>query len=75
MCEESLVADPSPLIQGAAKHKVSHPDELTLNFHAVHAGAGCCILPGDAINADGSNSPNGSMVAEGCNLFLKIYRV
>ena len=69
------MADPSPLIKGAAKHEVSHPDELTLNFHAVHAGADCCILPGEAMNEDGSSSPNGSMVAEGCLLFLKMFLI
>jgi len=65
VCEESLVADPSPLLKGAAKHAVSHPEELTLNFHAVHDGADCCVLPGSAMSADGSSYSNGSMVAEG----------
>jgi len=65
VCEESLVADPSPLLKGAVKHAVSHPEELTLNFHAVHDGADCCVLPGSAMSADGSSYPNGSMVAEG----------
>ena len=55
----------SPLISGAAGHKVSHPEELTLNFWSVHDGADCCILPGNARNADGSSSPNGTMVQEG----------
>ena len=65
MCEESLIADPSPPLPGAARHTVSHPEELTLNFYSVHAGADCCILPGDARNQDGSSASNGTMVAEG----------
>ena len=72
VCEESLVADPSPLLKGAAKHAVSHPEELTLNFHAVHDGADCCVLPGSAMSADGSSYSNGSMVAEGDFLSLTI---
>jgi len=65
ICEEGLVADYSPLLKGAAGHKVSHPEELTLNFWSVHDGADCCILPGSARNADGSSFPNGTMVEEG----------
>ena len=75
VCEEYLVADPSPLLKGAAQHAVSHPEELTLNFHAVHDGADCCILPGSAMNADGSSYPNGSMVAEGSFLFITCFSI
>jgi len=74
VCEESLIAAPSPLLPGARSHAVSHPEELTLNFHAVHDGADCCILPGDAVGGDGSNSLNGSMVAEGWSGLLSIDR-
>ena len=65
ICEEGLIAGSSPLLSGAAHHSVSHPEELTLNFRAVHDGADCCVLPGDARNADGSSVKNGTMVQEG----------
>merc|ERR1719369_2205437 len=43
----------------------SHPDELTLNFHILHKGVDCCVLPGDARLGNGSTLANGSMVEEG----------
>ena len=53
VCEESLVAPPSPLLDGAVQHNVSHPEEVTLVFRSLHTGADCCVLD------------NGTMVAEG----------
>jgi len=55
VCEESLVAPPSPLLAGAVQHNVSHPEEVTLVFRSLHTGADCCVLD------------NGTMVAEGWN--------
>merc|ERR1719370_2579085 len=53
VCEEGLVAEPSALLPGAVQHNVSHPEEVTLVFRSLHAGADCCVLG------------NGTMVAEG----------
>jgi len=53
VCEEGLVAEPSALLPGAVQHNVSHPEEVTLVFRSLHAGADCCVLD------------NGTMVAEG----------
>jgi len=53
VCEESLVAPPSPLLPGGVQHNVSHPEEVTLVFRSLHTGADCCVLD------------NGTMVAEG----------
>ena len=47
VCEEGLVSEESPLLAGAAKHNVSHPEELTLVFHYLFPGAECCLLPAD----------------------------
>merc|ERR1719153_1471168 len=53
VCTEGLVAEPSALLPGAVQHNVSHPEEVTLVFRSLHAGADCCVLD------------NGTMVAEG----------
>ena len=68
-CQESIVADSSPLLPGATKHKVSHPEELTLNFISLHEGADCCVLPDNSKRADGSKYENKTMVAQG-NLIM-----
>ena len=59
------MAGRSPLLPGASPHQVSHPEELTLNFRVVHAGADCCVLPTDVRNGIGSVVVNGTMVQEG----------
>ena len=59
------MADYSPLLPGAAQHAVSHPEEVTLSFHALHDGHACCVLPGDAWGGNGTMLGNGSMVKEG----------
>jgi hypothetical protein len=61
--EEGLVASFSPLLSGASKHAVTHPEELTLNFRVLYPGSDCCMLPGKASN--GSLMPNATMVKEG----------
>jgi len=64
-CQESLIAGDSPLLPGAKKHHVSHPEELTLNFLSLHEGADCCILPEKAMGADGTQYDKDAMVEEG----------
>ena len=53
MCEESLVAP--PLLPGAAQHAVSHPEEATLVFRSLHAGADCCVLDNATMVAKGED--------------------
>ena len=62
----------SPLLPGAVKHEISHPEELTLVFQSVHEGVACCILPGGARSDNGSLLANGTMVMEGKNKYLTI---
>ena len=59
------MADYSPPLSGAAQHTVSHPEELTLSFVALHEGAQCCVLPEDARSDNGTMLENGTMVKEG----------
>jgi len=55
----------SPLLPGAKKHNVSHPEELTLSFLSLHDGVDCCILPEKAKGPDGTEYEKGAMVEEG----------
>ena len=64
-CQESLIADFSPPILGAAQHNISHPEELTLNFVSLHEGADCCVLPENVKRSDGTEFDKNTMVAEG----------
>ena len=61
VCEEGLVAEESQLLDGAAHHNVSHPEELTLVFRSLFPGSECCLLPVD--EQDRNN--RGEMVQEG----------
>ena len=45
VCEEGLVAEESQLLDGAAEHNISHPEELTLMFRTLFPGSDCCLLP------------------------------
>ena len=63
------MAGSSPLLSGAIQHSVSHPEELTLAFVALHEGAHCCILPADARSGNGTLVGNGTMVEEGKSIF------
>jgi len=65
VCEESLQAQPSPLISGAVQHAVSHPEELTLNFKNMLPGRECCLLPGAGRSENSSMVASGGMVQEG----------
>ena len=49
---------PPPFLPGGVQHAVSHPEEATLVFRSLHAGADCCVLG------------NGTMVAEGEDLIV-----
>ena len=69
ICEESVTAGASPLLSGAFKHPVSHPDELTFNFRVLYPGDECCILPKNA-SSDEGNIMNGTMVQEGKNQII-----
>ena len=71
-CEENLVAGSSPLLPGAVKHPISHPEELTLNFHILFNGGDCCVLPEDAREKNGTSLMNGTMVEEGMDLNMMI---
>merc|ERR1719489_272955 len=53
VCEEGLVAEDSPLLPGAVQHDVSHPEEVTLVFRSLHAGADCCLLENDTMVPEG----------------------
>merc|ERR1719309_1766844 len=53
VCEEGLVAEPSALLPGAVQHNVSHPEEVTLVFRSLHAGADCCLLENNTMVPEG----------------------
>merc|ERR1711915_150659 len=65
VCAEGLIAPTSPVLDGAASHNITHPDELTLEFHVVHKGSECCVLPFDVLTSKEAKLPKGMMVAEG----------
>jgi len=69
VCEEGLIAESSPLLAGAVAHNVSHPDELTLVFRSVHAGADCCVLDNNTMVEEGWSGEvdlNGSSIPGIC---------
>ena len=64
VCEEGLVAPPSPLLSDATEYDISHPEMLTLSFKSIYPGSECCVLEKEATSSSGQTLSMGSMVEE-----------
>merc|ERR1719300_1646265 len=64
-CIEGLVAPTSSPLAGASSYPISHPEELTLTFIALHSGSDCCMLPGGNSTNNMIGRKDSDMVPEG----------